>query len=131
MTYVLDTNIAFEIAFNGKQAEKYKEILKNADTVLAPTLFQSEVTNVLWQYMKAGFIDEENAKVILAVILQLVDDYIDTSENMVESLHEAGRLNHSAYDMFYFTLARRYGATLLTLDKKLRETAVANGVRVG
>ena len=38
------------------------------------------------------------------------------------------RLEHSSYDMVYFILARRTGATLFTLDKKLIELCLNNGV---
>lgn len=130
MTFVLDTSAAFEVAFKGEKCEQYKELLKNADEVIAPSSFQSEVANVLWKYVKGGYIDEENAKLEMALILQFVDSYIDVTDNAVESLHEACRLNHSVYDMLYLTLARRNGATLLTLDQKLKNIALDNGVNV-
>lgn len=130
MDYVLDTNVAFEIAFSGLRADEYRKILENASSVIVPDLYKSEITNVLWQYVRAGYLDEQNAKIIMIDLMNLVDNYVSAEENSVESLHEAIRLNHSAYDMFYFTLARRYGAVLLTMDKKLKETAEREGVQV-
>lgn len=130
MDYVLDTNVAFEIAFSGSRADEYRKILENASSVIVPDLYKSEITNVLWQYVRAGYLDEQNAKIIMIDLMNLVDNYVSAEENSVESLHEAIRLNHSAYDMFYFTLARRYGAVLLTMDKKLKETAEREGVQV-
>ncbi|MCQ2573210.1 MAG: type II toxin-antitoxin system VapC family toxin [Treponema sp.] len=130
MDYVLDTNVAFEIAFCGSRADEYRKILENASSVIVPDLYKSEITNVLWQYVRAGYLDEQNAKIIMIDLMNLVDNYVSAEENSVESLHEAIRLNHSAYDMFYFTLARRYGAVLLTMDKKLKETAEREGVQV-
>lgn len=59
MTYVLDTNIAFEIAFQGPDFNKYKSLLEEADSVLAPTLYESEVTNTLLKYIKGGYIGDE------------------------------------------------------------------------
>ncbi len=47
----------------------------------------------------------------------------------MESLNEAIRLNHSAYDMLYFTLARRFGAVLITLDKKLMSLAKSEDIK--
>ena len=130
MDYVLDTNVAFEIAFSGSRADEYRKILENASSVIVPDLYKSEITNVLWQYVRAGYLDEQNAKILMIDLMNLVDNYVSAEENSVESLHEAIRLNHSAYDMFYFTLARRYGAVLLTMDKKLKETAKREGVQV-
>lgn len=130
MDYVLDTNVAFEIAFSGSRADEYRKILENASSVIVPDLYKSEITNVLWQYVRAGYLDEQNAKIIMIDLINLVDNYVSAEENSVESLHEAIRLNHSACDMFYFTLARRYGAVLLTMDKKLKKTAEREGVQV-
>lgn len=130
MICVLDTSAAFEIALKGDVYQKYKEMIENADKVIAPSLFQAETANVIWKYVKGGYIDEENAKVTMALIFQFVDTYLDTAENSIESLHEAIRFNHSVYDMLYLTLARRNGAVLLTCDQKLKNLAIDNGVNV-
>ena len=129
MTYVLDTSAAFEVAFNLPKASLYKEYIAHADKIIAPHFFINEVTNVLAKYVRGGYLDEENAQVTLALILQYVDEYADSGENAVESLHEAIHLNHPAYDMYYLTLARRNAATLLTRDKVLQELAQKQGLK--
>lgn len=45
-----------------------------------------------------------------------------------EALTEAVRLRRPVYDMVYFVLARRLGATLFTLDKRLQALCIDNGV---
>ena len=130
MIYVLDTCAAFEIAFHGPKYTLFKSAFDKADKIIAPTLFDSEVTNVLWQYVRSGIIDEENAKKTLVCLFQMVDEYTDTSELAIEALHEGIRLNHSIYDMFYAVLARHNGATLLTTDKKFRTLAKTLGIPV-
>ena len=45
-----------------------------------------------------------------------------------EVFGEACRLGHSVYDVFYFVLARRLGATLFTEDRRLIELCEQNGV---
>ena len=102
----------------------------DADEVMAPVLFQSEVTNVLWQYVKGGYIDEQNAKITMLHILKLVDNYLETADLVVESLHESIWMDQSAYDVQYLVAARRNGATLLTKDRKLFEKARQCGVNV-
>ncbi|GHS86330.1 hypothetical protein FACS189487_00400 [Campylobacterota bacterium] len=67
---------------------------------------------------------------LLILAENLIDEYIDISENNAEALNESIRLNHSAYDMLYLTIARRYGGTLLTLDKKLAVLARKEGIQV-
>ncbi len=128
MTCILDTNVAFEVIFNRPQANRYREILSSADKVLVPEIFVSEATNVMWQYMKAGIVDEENAKLSLAIMFQLADSIEPAGNYAMETLHESFRLQHPAYDMFYLCLARHHAATLLTLDQKLIATCHANGV---
>ena len=128
MIYVLDTCAAFEIAFHGRKYNLFMNAISNAEKVISPTLFDSEVTNVLWKYVRVGAIDEANAKKTLVYLLQMVDEYSDTSEFAIEALHEGIRLNHSIYDMFYIVLARHTGATLLTTDRKLRTLATSLGI---
>ena len=130
MIYVLDTCAAFEIAFHGPKYSLFMNAVAGSEKVIAPTLFDSEVTNVLWKYARNGAVDEENARKTLAYLLQMVDEYTDTSELAIEALHEGIRLGHSIYDMFYLVLARHNGATLLTTDKKLKALAKTMGVSV-
>ena len=130
MIYVLDTCAAFEIAFHGPKYSLFMNAVAGAEKVIAPTLFDSEVTNVLWKYARNGALDEENARKTLSYLLQMVDEYTDTSELAIEALHEGIRLGHSIYDMFYLVLARHNGATLLTTDKKLKALAKTMGVSV-
>ena len=130
MIYVLDTCAAFEIAFHGPKYSLFMNAVAGAEKVIAPTLFDSEVTNVLWKYARNGALDEENARKTLAYLLQMVDEYTDTSELAIEALHEGIRLGHSIYDMFYLVLARHNGAAVLTTDKKLKALAKSLGVSV-
>lgn len=130
MTYVLDASAALEIAFNRPKEKHYKELLLNADSVIAPELFQSEVTNCVWKYLEAGYIDEENAKITVATIFQFVDGFYNAIDDSMEVLHEALRLNLSTYDMFYFVLARHNAATLITCDQRLKNIAIDNGIAV-
>ena len=130
MIYVLDTYAVFEIAFHGPKYSLFMNAVAGAEKVIAPTLLDSEVTNVLWKYARNGAVDEENARKTLAYILQIVDEYTDTSELAIEALHEGIRLGHSIYDMFYLVLARHNGAALLTTDKKLKALAKSLGISV-
>jgi len=130
MTYVLDASAALEIAFNGPKAARYRELLETADRVLAPDLYQSEITNCVWKYLKAGYVDEENAKITIAMLFKLIDSYAGAIDDSMEVLHEAARLNMSAYDMFYFVLARHNAATLITCDHRLKNLAIDNGISV-
>lgn len=128
MIFVLDASAAFEVAFNRPGADKYRTLLMEADKIIAPHFYINEVSNVLSKYVRGGYINEQNAQLTLALMLQYVDEYEDSGEYAVESLHEAIHLNHPAYDMYYFTLARRNAATLLTEDTALAQLAKEQGV---
>jgi predicted nucleic acid-binding protein len=60
----------------------------------------------------------------------LIDEFIPISENNLEALNEAIRLDYSAYDMLYLTLARRTGAVLITLDQPLNKIAKKEGIEI-
>lgn len=60
------------------------------------TLYDAEVANVLWKYIKAGYIDEQNAQLTMALLLKLVDSYSDTSELAVDFGHAGSILKISS-----------------------------------
>lgn len=129
MKLVLDASGAFELLFKKEKAARYTELLSDADEVLSSSLYKAECVNVLWKYVRAGLMNEEEAAQSIGRLMDLVDTFVDPDENSVESLHEAIRLEHSVYDMLYFTLARRNGAMLLTSDTHLAALALQEGVQ--
>jgi predicted nucleic acid-binding protein len=129
MKYVLDTSGAFQILFQKEKAKRYTELLKDADAVISSSLYKAECANVLWKYVRAGFLSEQQAAQTIDRLFDLVDIFIDPEENAQEAFHEAVRLDHSVYDMLYFTLARRNNAVLLTSDKRLKSLALEEGVQ--
>lgn len=128
MNVVLDASAAFAMLLNRSGAPVFNKAIAEADRVYAPILYESEVTQVCWKNVRAGIMDLDNGKMTLVKALQLIDQFIDPVDSVLESLHEAIRLDHSAYDMFYLTLARRKAATLLTSDKKLYDLCISQGV---
>ena len=128
MTIVLDPSAGIEIVLNRPLANQLKKYISNSRIVISSDLYKAEVTNVLWKYIKADLITKANGIDLLSLAQNLVDEYYDISQFTIESLNESIRLNHSSYDMFYLTLARRSGAKLLTLDKKLLQIACTEGI---
>jgi predicted nucleic acid-binding protein len=90
-----------------------------------------EVASALNKYVKAGLLEQMRVSDLLEQAESLVSVTTDTRANIVEAAHEAIRLNHSIYDMLYLTLARRNGAVLVSLDKKLNSLAAREGIAVG
>jgi len=93
--------------------------MKENEKAVAPQLFIAELNSALSKHVRAGDFSQESAHEYLKQALSLVDEFIDMNENNIEAFDEGIRNNHSTYDMFYLTLARRNGATLFTLDRRL------------
>ena len=103
-------------------------LLLENELIAAPTLLHAEPAHVFGKYVKHGDIDPIAARSKLDATLLLVDESVSDQELYSEAFREAMRLERSSCDMFYFILARRTGATLFTLDKKLIELCLNNGV---
>ncbi len=130
MTSVLDASAGIEVVLNRSRAVDIVEKLEVSRNVYSPELYKAEVTNALWQYLKAGKISKDKAVSALALAIGLVDVYADPAEYSTEVLLESLRLNHSSYDMFYLVLTRRRSSTLLSLDKKLNAAADREGLDI-
>lgn len=130
MIIVLDASAGIEIVFGREKAGQLKTQIRTAGKVITSDLYKAETANVIWKYVKADLLEKENAVPLLKLCLDLVDDFIDISENNEEAVNESIRLNHPVYDLLYLTLARRNGAMLLTLDKKLKKLCEDNGILI-
>ena len=128
MTVVLDASAALELIMKGPKASLIKTYLLHSDSVISSDLYKAECANALWKYVKAGVLGHDDAVTLLDACNRLVFSFADIEDNSAEALHEAVRLKHPVYDMLYFTLARRAGATLLTMDKKLTDLCRQDGV---
>jgi predicted nucleic acid-binding protein len=130
MIVVLDASAGIEIGLGRDNSKIYKETLEQASKVISSDLYKAEVTNVLWKYVKAKLITKEIAVQRLHYCLNLVDEYLDISDNNQESLVESIRIDHSVFDVLYLTIARRNGAILMTRDKKLKDMAREQGIEI-
>jgi predicted nucleic acid-binding protein len=128
MIIVLDASAGIEIVLGREGANRFETQVRTANKVITTDLYKAETANVIWKYVKADLLKKENAIRSLELCLNLIDDFIDISENIEEAINESIRLNHPVYDLLYFTLARRNGAMLLTPDKKLIRLAEENGI---
>lgn len=130
MIYVIDASAGVEIALNRSSAARFNELLVSASRIITSDFYKAETASALWKYHKAAFLSKEEVLETHRYCEQIIDDFVDLSVNSEESLAESMRLNHPACDLFYLTLARRRGAVLLTMDRKLKKLAMDNGVDV-
>lgn len=130
MIVVIDASAGIEIALGRKNANYFSSYLNDASQVISSDLYKAETGNVIWKYVKANLLEKEKSIQVYQYCRDIIDEYIDISENIEESINESIRLKHPTYDLLYLTLARRNGAILLSLDKKLNELAKINGIEI-
>ena len=128
MIMVVDSNAAIEIVLKREKGKQLGELIETAEKTVSSEFFKIEVANVIRKYYQGNYIRKADCNKILDLAESLIDEFIPIKENHLEALHEAIRLNHSAYDMLYLTLARRMGATLATLDQRLNAIACKEGI---
>jgi predicted nucleic acid-binding protein len=128
MTLILDASAGIEIVLEQPRSGDFSKEIEMSDGVISSELYRAEIANVIWKYVKAGLLEKDQAKKTLSFAENLVDHFVPLSENTEETLMEAIRIGHSPYDILYYTLARRNGAKLLTMDKKLKLMCQNSGI---
>lgn len=114
---VLDASAAVHLVLNGPHAVHLVGKLEEAAIVTTPDLFCSEAANALWKYVCAGELDLDQALTRLEQALGLVDGLVPQRTLAPEALVAAAKHQRSVYDMTYAVLARRSGATVITMDR--------------
>ena len=130
MRLVLNASAAVRMVMRAEGADGLLESVAAATVVAAPSLYASEVANVLWKYIKAGTLDAETALERLEESINLIDAFTPDWELTAEALSEAARFKHPVYDLLYAVLSRRTGCAVLTMDERLRRLLGQMGVGV-
>lgn len=128
MILVLDASAAVEIVLQRDSAQRLAKAVREADWVIAPTLFVVEVNNVFWKYQKFVDYPYPDCERDIEQTIALPDQYINEIDLYREAFKLGCTLDHPIYDMLYVVLARRNSARLLTMDKKLIMAARKAGV---
>ena len=129
MNIVLDASAAIHAATEDTFSDMILDVVEQAESILAPELYHAEVSSGLLKYVKAGHLNTTAAIDKFEQMINLVTDFRALSELGHQSIHEADRLGHSVYDMYYLVLARSYGAHLVSLDKRLLALARQENLR--
>jgi predicted nucleic acid-binding protein len=127
---VLDASAALEAVLRRPKAAAVLDRIEEATVVRAPELYAAEVANALWKHVTAGDLDVDGAQAALQATLDLVDLMVPSSELAEEALAAAVAFDHPVYDALYLATARRTGATVCTLDRRLAALLEATRVPV-
>ncbi len=125
---VIDCNVLVAMLNKTQEGIAMQNFLVGENCIASVDSIKVELANALSKYARSGQISTDDAIAMHEKGLSLIDRFIPTDELAREAIAESIRLKHSAYDMFYFVLARRNAATLFTLDKKLQDICLDNGV---
>lgn len=125
---VLDASAAVHMAMGSKEGLALRALMMEGEEVIVPIHFNVEFMNALCKMVRGGMINEEIAKTCYRTVNKVITTRVDISGLETEVIGQACALKHPAYDMFYFILARRNDATLLTMDKRLQVLCLENHV---
>ncbi|MDO4503084.1 MAG: type II toxin-antitoxin system VapC family toxin [Coriobacteriia bacterium] len=125
---ILDANAAFAMVIATPEGEALWDFVLRGEKILAPEVMKQELLNVVGKYVRAGLATERAAMSWYEKGVSLVDGFVSMEDARAEILHEATRFGRPVYDMHYLVLARRFNATLFTLDGKLSEICERCGV---
>lgn len=126
---VLDSSAACDMVRKTEEGMAFRALMLSEEKVISCELLRAEVVSIFRKLCRHGFIPIEKVQSFLTESTALVNEYYSIQELQDEVLSESIRLDHSSYDMFYFVLARRFGATLFTLDRKLIRLCEEQGVQ--
>jgi predicted nucleic acid-binding protein len=115
---VLDASAAVHLVLQQSHARILASFLQDAWIVTTPDLFASEVANSLLKYVRHGDLSAETASLRLEEALGLIDSTTAGRALVQEVLLTAAKRQDSAYDLMYAILARRSGATVVTMDRR-------------
>jgi predicted nucleic acid-binding protein len=116
---VLDASAAIEAVLRRPRAGDVLRLLEEAVSVRAPDLFVAEAGNALWKHVRVGDLGAEDADDAIRCAIDLVDTFIPSQELVIEALATARAHDHPVYDALYAISARRSGAAVCTLDRRL------------
>jgi predicted nucleic acid-binding protein len=130
MIVVLDVSVALGILLGKEGSEKDAEVLTDANTVIAPELYLSEIANAAWKHHKLLHFTPAEAMSLAEDGIGLVDHYVPAQEVWKEALCESIAHDHPVYDAVYGICARRNAGLLLTCDERLKQLCRKLGVEV-
>ncbi len=118
MIVVVDASVAIKWYTPEVRHAKAKALLGRAESILAPELIVSEVTNVAWAKARRGEVSERVAGLIAARIRCGIPALVPAVELNEQALQIALALQHPVYDCMYLACAQLEAAPLVTDDQR-------------
>jgi predicted nucleic acid-binding protein len=120
---IVDTNvIAYYLLATKPFLEEVRAFWHRPLDLAAPTLWEAEVSNVLWMAARTGLIDKPMALRRLGLAARLGIRSVPTRRLWRGALARALNSNIAAYDTLFVELAMRERKPLVTFDARLLAT---------
>ncbi|MBI4723840.1 MAG: type II toxin-antitoxin system VapC family toxin [Rhodomicrobium sp.] len=122
---VVDASVAVKWFVEQEGWEEARALGGPSGDLIAPELILAEIASALWKYVRVCQLAEDTAKAMLARAPSAFDLLVPLEELLPSAFQLSLSMAHPVYDCFYFALARREGAPLVTADKRLAAVAQA------
>ena len=127
MDVVIDASALLAVLLNEPERQTIIESTRGASLV-APSSLDYEIGNALSALMRRRSITIAESVAVYHSFARIPVRLIEP--DMQAALLVSGEENIYAYDAYFIACAERLGLPLLTLDKRLADTALKRGVRL-
>jgi predicted nucleic acid-binding protein len=123
MRAVVDTNvIAYYLLGTPAHVAETRRFWEEASEPLAPSLWESELANVVWMSIRAGALREGDGPAKLHLARRLGIHSVTTRSLWHGALLRAVQSGVAVYDTLFVELAERERVPLVTFDQRLLKT---------
>jgi predicted nucleic acid-binding protein len=127
---VVDASIAFLWFVNEPDRSGAVRLLETESLLMAPDLMAVEVANAWWKKLRRRQMEMTDIEQAVTNLLALGIDWTPSGQLLLPATRLAGELGHPVDDCLYLALAASHGASLATVDERLRRGAERVGIRI-
>ncbi len=119
MSLVVDASVVIKWFVEENLVAEADGLLRRPESLFAPDLVVTEVTNIAWKKVLRGDLEAEQAEFIPASVHVGQLDLVPSTMLHRRALAIGLEIQHSIYDCLYLALAERMGNSLITADERL------------
>ena len=132
-TFVIDTSALMRLFIpDGELPDGIDKLILEAEkdeaVILAPGLMIIEAGQVIFKKWKEKLLTEDEAESLYADIMTLPIRLCDNTDFAVDAFKLSLLHDITVYDALFLSIARFYSATLITVDRELKNSAQKTGL---
>ena len=122
---VVDASIALKWVLPEADSDKARALHKQ--TLAAPALWLSEVSNVLWRHVRLKQLTDGEAKRLFVQLTRAAIKAVPIERDAERALEIGLEIDHPTYDCLYLALAVRETTYMVTADTRFALTVRRDG----